>query len=95
MCRVVEIGMARRDFNVREFPQVRVANAGGPLADEETTALLRDKGGEPLGRHARPGAKAWELLHAALLMSSAKRHQGTKVAFGLSGCTYQRADFHQ
>jgi hypothetical protein len=71
-----------------------VANAGGPLADEEMTALLRNKGDESLARGAGPGAEARELIHAALLMSSAKRDHRTNGAFGLSGCTYQRTEFH-
>ncbi len=87
--------MSRSSFDVREFPQVRVANAGGPLAHEEMTALLRDEGGKPLARCAGPRAEVRELMHAALAMSGAKRDQRTNGAFGLPWCTHKRAEFHQ
>ena len=75
----------RRNFNVREFPEERVANAGGPLADEEMTALLRDESGEPLACCAGPCPEVRELIDAALLMCNAKLYQRAIAAFGLSG----------
>src|SRR5207244_374934 len=93
--RLLEVRVSRSSFDVREFPQVRVANAGGPLAHEETTVLLRNESDEPLARCARPCAEVRELIHAPLLMSGAKRHQRTNGTFGLAGRTYKGAEFHQ
>ena len=43
---VLRLGEPRSDFRIREFPQVRIHAAGGPLADKETSISLNHKGNE-------------------------------------------------
>jgi hypothetical protein len=84
-----------RDFNIWEFPQVCIHNAGGPLADEKFSAALDDKRNESPRGGRRAPAKVWQFSHAIFLESDAEFSHGTFRAFGLSGCANQRAKFHE
>src|ERR1035437_453848 len=91
----LEVVIVGSQFQVGEFPEVRVHLASGSLADEEATAFLRDKRNESARRGADRPAAAGQFKYAALLISGAMLRDRTDAAPGFPGCADERAEFHE
>ncbi|HEY4984855.1 MAG TPA: hypothetical protein VIJ24_07285 [Verrucomicrobiae bacterium] len=73
-----------RDFHIWEFPQMRVHDAGGPLADEKFSAALDDKRNESPRGGRRAPAKVWQFSRAIFLESDAEFFYRTNWALRLA-----------
>jgi hypothetical protein len=81
---VLRLGEPRSNFDIRKFPEVRVHDAGGPLADEKFSAALDDKRNESPRGGRRAPAKVWQFSHAIFLESDAEFSHGTNQALRLA-----------
>ena len=82
-------------LGVWKFPQVRVHDAGGPLANEEMSAPFNDE----CNKSARSGcdalAEVGQFLNAVFAKSDTELFQRTRRAIWISRRANQRAEFHQ
>src|ERR1019366_5137887 len=84
-----------RNFHIWKFPQMRVHDAGGPLADEKFSAAPDDKRHESPRGGRRAPAKVWQLPDAVFAKRYAKFFYRTNRALRLAWSANQRAKFHE
>src|ERR1039458_3312338 len=84
-----------RNFHIWEFPQMRVHDAGAPLADEKFSAALDDKRNESPRGGRRAPAKVWQLPDAVFAKGNAKFFHRTNRALRLARGANQGAKFHE
>src|ERR1035437_7010397 len=72
-----------------------VHHAGGPLADEEEAASLRDERNKPARRGADAPAQARQLMNAVLSVRNAVFRDRTEAAPGLPWRADERAKLHE
>jgi len=83
------------NFRVRKFPQVRIHDTGGPLADEETSLPLDHKRQEMPGRAGGAFAEVRQFSDAVFAKRDAEFFHRANRALRLAGCADQGAEFHQ
>lgn len=93
--RSVKVGIIAGQFQVGEFPEMRVHHAGGSLADEEEAAFLGDEGNKAARRGADAPAEAGQFVDVVLLVCDAMFRDRTDPASGLPWRADERAEFHE
>jgi len=84
-----------RDFHIREFPQMRIHDPGGPLPDEKTSLLLDHERHKAARGGGSARAKVWQFVHAVFMKGDAKFFHRANRALRLARGADQRAKFHQ
>ena len=92
---VLRLGEPRSDLNIRKFPQVRVNDPGGPLADKETSVSLNHKGDETSRGGGFAFAQIRQFPDAAFAKRDAELFDRANFAPRISRCANQRAKFHE
>src|ERR1700690_3845772 len=90
-----QVGIGEGQFQVGEFPEVRVQDAGRSLAHEEETAFLGDKSNESARRGENAPAGAGQLMNTALPLGGAVFRYRADAAFGLARRADESAEFHE
>src|SRR5579864_5606667 len=71
MCRLLQVWLIERDFNVRELPIVAVDYAVRPLANQEAVVFAQDESNEAAFRGANPSLGRRQLPDPALPLCNA------------------------
>ncbi len=80
-----------QNFNIREFPQMRVYNAGRPLADEKTPVPAGNKGSKATSRGGFALSEVGQFVHAIFPKGDAKCFYRTNRALRISRRANERA----
>ena len=83
------------DFNIWEFPQMRIHNAGWPLPDEKASLLPDNKRHEMPGRAGGSSAEVGQLPDAVFAKGDAKFFHRANRALRLARGADQRVKFHE
>jgi hypothetical protein len=83
------------DFDVWEFPQVRVDDAGGSLANEKARVLVDDKGEETPRSGGRAAGAVREQMDDPFAAGDATGADRTVGAARVFGSANERAEFHE
>ncbi len=88
-------GVPRADFDVGEFPQVRVHDAGGPLANEKPAAALDHESDEAPGGCRFAPANLWKFGLPTAVTRDAEAIDGAQLAARRAWRADERAEFHE
>src|SRR6266571_1540474 len=88
-------GLPPADFKAGEFPQVRVHDAGGPLANEKPSAALDHESDEASGRCRCAPANLWKFFLPTAVSRDAEVIDGAKLAARQARRADERAEFHE
>jgi hypothetical protein len=85
----------RGKFDIREFPQMRVDNSGGPLADKKFPVSLDDERNKSSSGCLLTLSQIRQFLHAFLPERDAQFFYGTNPAPRIARRADQSAEFHE
>jgi hypothetical protein len=85
----------RGNFNVWEFPQMRVHDSGRPPADKKSSVSLDDERDKSPRRCGFALAKIWQLFNLIFAESDTEFFHWTNPALWISRRANQRAKFHE
>ena len=92
---MLRLGEPRFNFDVWEFPQMRVDDSGRSLTDEESAISLGDERDEmPVGRFY-PFTEIRQFFNAIFAEGNAEFSDRTNLALRLARRAYQRSEFHE
>ena len=85
----------RSDFDVREFPKMRVDNSGGPLAHEIFAVAFDDEGIETALDDLGAFVEIWKLILQILFSCDAEFSYGADVTLWRTRRADSRSEFHE
>ena len=92
---MLRLGGPRSDFNVREFPQMRIHNTGAALLDEKTPVPLDNKRDKMPRRSRRTSAEVGQFFYAIFAKGNAEYFNRANLALWIAWRAYQCTQFHE